>query len=395
MSRLIQLIQLTRWRYSIAFLCTQLALAQAPFTPQTPTLTTTSTVVLIPALIKTKTGEPVFTLTAQNFAVTDDGIPQKITLDENTGSEPLALVVAVQTGGAGAHQLKKYRNLGPLIDAVIGNVPHNVALVTFDSQPTLRQPFSADTAEVSGSLHDLDEGDHGAAILDSIKFSVDLLRDQPPQYRRAILLFSETFDNTTGHSGHTTLEQALRAIGETNTAIYSVAFSSSKSEVKHEVPKTLGTIYLPIAPPIAPADPGPPGGCFAKNPDPDPQDSTNRAIQVYDCLSLLAPPLRIAKIATQLAINSLHRNVPQTVAQLTGGEYFAFNNERSLESSLIAISNHIPNRYMLSFHPQSPHSGLHSITVHLVDYPNLTVTARSSYWAETQAPASSHDLRIR
>jgi VWFA-related protein len=385
------------WRYSIALLCAPLApaslvLAQTPFAQ--PSITTTTTTVLIPALIQTRSGAPVFTLTAQNFAVTDDGIPEKITLDENTGSEPIALVVAIQTGGAGAHQLEKYRNLAPLIEALIGNVPHSVALVTFDSQPTLRQPFSTETTQITETLHSLEEGDHGAAILDSLAFSVNLLRDQPPEFRRAILLISETIDRTTdntiqilsgsktgtqaGPGSHTTLEQTLRAIDETNTAIYALAFSSAKAAAKDEAPKTLGSspLYNYQAPP------GPPGGCFAKNPNPDPEDSTNRAVQAYDCLSLLAPPLRIAKIAAQLAMNSLQRNVPEAVAHLTGGEYFAFNSERTLQRDLTTLANHVPNRYMLSFHPQSPHPGIHSLSVHLPDYPNLTITARSTYWAE-------------
>jgi hypothetical protein len=51
------------------------------------------------------------------------------------------------------------------------------------------------------------------------------------------------------------------------------------------------------------------------------------------------------------------RNVPATVAELSGGEYFKFENSRSLVIGLLTISNHVPNRYVLSFQPQSPHPG--------------------------------------
>jgi len=87
-------------------------------------------------------------------------------------------------------------------------------------------------------------------------------------------------------------------------------------------------------------------------------------------------------------MNQMHHNLPESVAKLTGGEYFSFNNKRSLERDLLTISNRIPNRYVLSFHPQSPHPGLHTIELRLKDYPNLEVRARGSYWADTEAPAA-------
>ena len=95
--------------------------------------------VLVPTLVKTSSGEPVFGLTADNFILTDDGIEQKISLEENTDSQPLALVIVVQTGGAGGRRLDSYRRLGPLLDSVVGAVPHRVAVVGFDSEPHSRQ----------------------------------------------------------------------------------------------------------------------------------------------------------------------------------------------------------------------------------------------------------------
>jgi hypothetical protein len=57
---------------------------------------------------------------------------------------------------------------------------------------------------------------------------------------------------------------------------------------------------------------------------------------------------------------------------------------KSLDRSLAAISNHIPNRYVLSYQPQSPSPGLHLISVHLQNYSKLQITARSSYWADVE-----------
>ncbi|MGB6473517.1 MAG: VWA domain-containing protein [Candidatus Sulfotelmatobacter sp.] len=338
----------------------------APVTSPSPILSARSNLVLVPALVRTKSGELVFTLTAKDFTITDDGVEEKVALEENTDNEPLALVIAVETGGAGARQLDKYIHLATTIEAVVGNVPHKIAVVGFDSGPTLVQDFTSDMDMVDAAIRGLSAGNGRAATLDAVGFSIDLLRKQPPEYRRAILLLSETID----HGSHMKLDEAVREISDTNTAIYSLGFSSSKSDLGHEIALANNS------------EPGPPGGCMSKDPNADADE--NRLAQTWECLSELVPPLRAAKIAVLLTMNGLRRNVPESVAQLTGGEYFRFGNLRSLESSLLTISNHVPNRYVLSFQPQAPHPGLHAIELRLKDHPSLVVTARRNYWADSE-----------
>ena len=132
-------------------------------------------------------------------------------------------------------------------------------------------------------------------------------------------------------------EAAVRAISDTNTAIYSIGFSTGKSEVGRESAKILGD-----------SDPGPAGGCMARNHADDPETSNNVAMQAYDCLSLLAPPLRLAKVAFLAIRDGMQRNVPETIAKLTGGEYFKLTDAKSLERDLHTISNHIPTATSLA-----------------------------------------------
>jgi VWFA-related protein len=384
--------------------------AQAPADAQGSIFTTQTTVVLVPALVRDKSGATVYTLTPDDFRLTDDGIPQKLSLDPDAGSQPLALVVVLEIGGAGARKFERYDTLAPplapMLSSIVGNVRHSVAVVTFDSEPHLLQPFTSDLDEAADALrtlrpgctrqehyenctgpnpvHDVPLGDNGAAILDSLAFAVNLLRAETPRYRRAILLISETLDRGSG----TTIEQAVRAVTETNTTIYSIGFSSAKSETAHYAHR-----QLPTQPSGRPSGilslenhhPNPPNGCMGKDPDPDPDAPLSRWSQFYDCLAQLAPPLTFAKMAAIATTASLQKNVPATVARLTGGEYFNLGNEKSLERDLALISNRLPNRYMLSFHPQSPRAGLHTLRLKLPEYPALDITARTSYWAEPSA----------
>ncbi len=362
---------------------------------------TQTSVVMVPALVRTRTGNLVFTLKSDDFVLTDNGIPQKLTLERDTGGEPLALVVVVEIGGAGAREFDKLGPLAPMLGSILGNVPSKIAVVAFDSQPTLVQGFTPrieaaveavrnltpgctrehhlDLCQDKYAVHDAVQADNGAAILDSLGFAVDLLRHQPPGYRRTILLVSETMDR----GSHLSLEQTVRAVSDTNTTIYSIGYSTAKSEAAHYADHQLPLTAeggLSFENPY----PNPPHGCMGKDPDADPDGPHTRLAQFYDCLTQLVPPLALAKMAALAASDALQRNVPQTVSHLTGGEYFRLTGSRSLDRDLAAIANHLPNRYVLSFHPQSPRPGLHIIAVRVPGYADLAVTARASYWANPE-----------
>jgi VWFA-related protein len=345
----------------------------APDMPTAPTISVRSTLVVVPALVKTKSGELVFTLKADDFTVKDDGIPQHLRLEEDTDGQPLALVVVVESGGDGARHLEEYHALGPLLEAIIGNVPHRIAVVDFDSEPELLQDFTTNTDAAATALDQLQRGDQGAAVLDAMAYAVEMLRKQPPSYRRAILLLSETLDQ----GSHIQLEDALHALSDTNTSIYALGFSSTKTEIKHEASKFNSD------------EPGPPHGCFTKDPNADPNSKESRAEQNFDCLAQLLPPLRLARMVELATRNSLRKNVPETCARLSGGEYFGFKDARSLRRGLFTISNDVPNRYVLTFRPNAPHLGLHALQVDLKDRPQLRIDARTEYWVDEPAATSA------
>ena len=374
---------------------------------------TETDVVVVPALVRDRTGALVYTLKAEDFLVKDDGVAQKVTLDADTGREALALVIVVEVGGAGAREFQNYSRiappLAPMLASIVGNVPRQIAVVTFDSHPALVQRFTQNVDEAAGTLrglepgctrqhhlnncewptavHDEALGDNGAAILDSLEFAVGLLRGKPGFYRRTILLISEALDR----GSETTVEEAVRDITDTNTTVYGVGFSTGRSEAAHYAAR-----QLPTQPSgwqsanllnLENHHPNPPHGCMGKDPHPDQDGPRNRWEQAYDCLAQLAPPLTLAKMAAIATVDGLRQNVPETVTRLTGGEYFKLGDEKGLEQDLATIGNHLPNRYMLSFHPEAPHEGLHALELSLPGYAGLEVTARTRYWPTPAPPA--------
>ena len=164
------------------------------------------------------------------LALTDDGVAQRLRLEADTDLQPLALVVVVQTGGLGASHLGDYRGLEATLEAIIGAVQHRVSVVSFDSHVRLEQGFDPETNKAAEVIAGLEPGDQGAAILDGVTFAAAQLAKQPARYRRALLLFSETSDS----GSQASLDDTLRAVDDTNAAIYSFALSSAKAALKHE-----------------------------------------------------------------------------------------------------------------------------------------------------------------
>jgi VWFA-related protein len=335
-----------------------------------PTLTVHSTLVQVPVLVKNKAGRVVFELAADDFLVTDNGVRQSTRLDVDTDSQPLALAIVVETGGAGAQHLGDYGQLDSVLDALIGNVEHRVAVIDFDSTPHLLVPFSPRTSDVSRALAGLNEGDNGAAILDGIAFAIEQLRVLPKRYRRAILLLSETVDQ----GSKTKLDEALRLISNTNTAMYSFSFSSTRAAVSHEASK-FNTDRL------GNEKPGPAHGCFSRQ-GVDPEYEGHYSKQVLDCISQLAPPLRLATMSFLAARTGLRTKTAQSIAQLAGGEFFHFRNAKELKAGLVVLSNDLPNYYVLSFRPTVPTPGLHALHVETQSHQPLVLNSRSEYWIE-------------
>jgi VWFA-related protein len=323
------------------------------------TLQATTTLVVVPALVQTKSKDLVFSLTADDFVLTDNGVPQKITLETET-ARPLSLVVLMQTGGLARSQFANYANLETMLAEVLGGPSNRVSIVNFDSRPEAASPFTGNIAEWRDAIDHPDPGDSGAAIYDGLSFALALLNQQPPQNRRAILLISQEHDN----GSKARLKDIVRALGETDTAVYSLTFSAEKVELKQA--------FKGSAEPGKPVTLGSPPTMVGKG------TFTTLGPDQYQAYFNLGAPLG-------LAIGAMRRNLSAEVANLSGGESSSFDNKAQLDEDLNTLANHLRNSYILSFSPTSSEPGLHTIQVRLTHHPDLLVTARTNYWAaETQ-----------
>ena len=328
-----------------------LAMALAGAALAQTTLRTTTTLVVVPTLVQTADKGAVFSLTAEDFVVTDSGVPQKLTLEEET-KRPLSLVVLMQTGGVARGQFPSYTHLETMLASLLGGAPNRVSIVNFDSRPEAASPFTPDIAQWKEAIDKPDQGDSGAAIFDGIAFALDMLNEEPVSNRRAILLISQERDD----GSKTPMKEIVRDLGETNTAIYSVTFSAQKTEAK------LDLKYPHLNPPIA---------VIASDGTYKPYNDPARPTQGYFNLDA---PLR-------LIFGAMQKNLSAEVADLSGGESMSFDDRGELEGDISVLTNHIRNSYLLSFTSTSAEPGLHAIRVSLPHHPEMVVSARTSYWA--------------
>ena len=331
-----------------------------------PTLRSESNLVLVPTLVRTKAGEIIYGLQAKDFVVEDDGIEQNLNLDESPEREPMSLVVVIQVGGKASSQFKKRPDtslydrfyseeerkdclkrkrpcptaiggLGSMLESFV-TTNDEVALVTFDSSVYLFQGFTQDAGTVSERLKKLTPGDNGAAILDAVRYSATLLDTRPRGRRHVLLLISETRD----HGSLTPALDVLRQLAVSNTLVCSFTFSPLRSEFAEDL----------------------------------------SALPSGESFNLLIP--------LESSLGSLRKNVSVAVADVMGGESRKFKDKVTFDATFASVTNDIQGRYLLSFQPNHPKPGPHSIRVRLRDpQKDLVLKARSQYWAiEThpQAP---------
>lgn len=289
----------------------------------------------VPTLVLDGHGNTVFGLHAQDFMIADDGVRQVVHLDEDAESKPLSLMIAVQCGRRASREFARIGGLSVMLDPILNQPNSEAAVLYFDSKLNLARDFTNNADLVEGSLRGVEAGDNGAAVLDAIAYSARLLVRRPGDRERVLLILSETRD----HGSHfATLDEVVRLIGENYISVYALPFSPYVSQ---QFDVLRGTN----------------------------KDEWSPNVDIIEKLAAIRQAMR--------------KNVPETLASLTGGEYRTFHTQKTFEADLIDFANNLHSRYALSFEPKSPPPGLHQIQVRLADpSKKATLLYRNSYWVE-------------
>jgi VWFA-related protein len=295
----------------------------------TPTLRITTQEVLVPTLVEKRGGGIVYGLKGDDFVVEDNGVAQKVHVQEEMDTAPVSLVVAVEQGGMSVLEFDKVAKLGPLLDVFLSDARSQAALVGFDSAPHLIRDYTHSGEDLNQSLKTMQPGDGGDAILDTVSYAVDLLETQPKEHRRVLLLISEERDHG---SKHTKTEQLIKKIGQSDVLVLTVSFSPIQAEFAHDI-----------------------------------KDSgEERTMNMVSALVAL--------------VQAFKKNVTKEIALMSGGEYTTFMSDKRFEQRVMDEAKHARNRYLLTFRPSNPTPGLHTLRVRLAQDYGAHIVARANYW---------------
>jgi VWFA-related protein len=193
----------------IAALCFVAALgAQTPAQQPSPAVTFRSGVDAVEVDVSVMRGSTVVTgLTAGNFTLTDNGVPQEVasvTLDKL----PLTVMLLLDTSASVAGE-----KLTRLVDATRGlamtlRPDDRAALITFSQQVRVRAPIMRDKSALVASLSGLIG--HGATALnDALEFALQL---RPiDNTRTVLLLFTDGVDTASWLTSDKAIDAARRA----------------------------------------------------------------------------------------------------------------------------------------------------------------------------------------
>jgi VWFA-related protein len=285
-------------------------------------------IVPVPALVEVRSGEIAYDLSASDFSIKDDGVEQQVSLGD-VDSQPRSLLLVIQTGHNASGQLGKLEHLDDLLDSILTGPADRVGILTFDSHPHVLQDFTENSEAVSHSLTSIAPGDAGAALFDALQMAVTMFDKAPAANRRVILLISGQHDHGSIASGAASL---IRSISLANVAVYGLAFTAPRKDL-------LGKLWS---------------------------------------LNPLA-----------MTAGAMQKNAAETLAQLTGGDFYQFDTEKGFEDRVSEMATHIHNSYCLAFQPKDPAPGFHSLQVGVRRSKTTIVAARSGYWFSVEDDTNS------
>ena len=285
--------------------------------------------VVVPVTVTDPNGEFDLDLLPQDFHVFDDGVPQKID-HWDLGGDPLAVVLVLQTTDRAQSMIPAIHSLGSIFTETVMALDGEAAVITYDSEVDVRQPFTMDHDAVEKAITSAQFDDPGMHLYDAMAKAVELLKDQPPKRRRIMLVVGESRDD--GSTAN--FAAVVRDAEHDNISIYAIGPSSMTRDLLQDAP------------------------------------------------SLWAAP---AIFLLQQGRNRSKRHDLEVAAAATGGVHFGAVRAETLREALDDIGGELHAQYIISYKPNGERApGFHSIRV-AISRDDVSVRTRPGYYVAAPA----------
>ena len=313
-----------------------------------------------PISVRDSKNELVLDLQKENFHVFDNGVEQTIDTFDLSG-EPLSAVLLFETSSRIAPLLPAIQKSAIVFTQTVVGPSGNAAVLSYDQGVQHLLPFTDDRDKIEKTIATLKTGNSGARLYDALAEAVNLLRDQPADPRRAIVVVGEASDAGSEYR----LGRVLRRAQLENVVIYSVGLSTMSATVRTPQQQT--------GPPSAT-----PPGTFGKPPMPGTAQTPSSEQQYGGNIDLL----NLAEWTVR-NVQAVVKDRPlEVAATATGGLFQSAVRDTSFEKAVDSIGGELNSQYMLSYHPtRTDEPGYHKIKV-TVDRPGMKVRTRPGYYLE-------------
>jgi len=177
------------------------------------------TLVMLDVTVVDSSSKPVLDLNQDNFAVTEDKVPQKIEVFRKD-NVPVSLVFAIDTSGS----------MRPKLDTVVKASSNlvkesrrgdEVAVIEFKEEATLLEEFTSDIPDVIDTLNGL-VASRGTAMLDALYVAADYAGKEGKNQRKAVLVITDGLDKDSVYK----MSEVVEHLREIEVQVYLIGFIS-------------------------------------------------------------------------------------------------------------------------------------------------------------------------
>jgi Ca-activated chloride channel family protein len=296
-------------------------LAAALRAQDVPTIHVPVRLVTLPTLVLANDGRVIAGLERNNFRVSDNGRPQKVTLD--SVATPASVAVVVQVSRDVREYVPFIARVGSAVDALLVGERGQAAVIAYNEDVVLVKAFGE--GNVRTALRRISASGRKARMNDAGVRAIEMLKDRPRARARILLYVGQPLDSGSEHSVVDVREAAERE----NVSIYALT--------------------LPIS-----------GKTF-----------------VSDTFSL--PMLNLRRLIPSLNRERAGSDPFATLTAATGGTQLHFRKQSELEEAIAIVGVELRSSYVLSYRPSAGENGYHTINIE-VDVPGAKAYSRPGYW---------------
>lgn len=320
--------------------------------------------VSVPVTVTNAKGELALNLDANDFQITDNGVPQKIAFLESA-PPPLSIVLLVETSSRIDPLLRDMRKTGILFADLLMGPDDEAAVMSFSESVDKLADFTTDHEVILNTINTLKSGTERLKLFDAMALGVDLLssRRQLPsadlqERRLVIVIMSEATDV----GSDTRLDSVLKRAQLYNIAIYSIGIPTTLAELK----ATPRDVRHQITPEGIFPQPGMPGTVQIQ-----PTEDIRYGYGNLMNFNLWA----LKNVKDQITGHAL-----QKAATETGGRHIATFGPTSMQKAVDEIGAELHAQYSLAYEPKgTSETGYHRIRVH-VKHKDMKARARPGYY---------------